>query len=207
MIISRVTFSLKFGQARPAIALWKEIMDHTRGMNEGRRLRLLTDVSGPNYVLVLEMYLRSLTELGTSSHAWLTNEKIRELYPKFHPLCDRSVSEMYHLQHQVGEEPPVGSIIEQMTFRLKFGMTKEGCDIWRRILDAGKEGGLRSRMLTDVTGESYTLIMEQSHRNMMEYGPHMSAWFSNETMKDLYARFIPLCDSSRRTLFKVEHLV
>jgi hypothetical protein len=136
---------------------------------------------------------------------WLTNEKIRELYPKFIPMCDRSVSEMYRIQHQVGEEPAVGHLIEQMTFRMKFGMIQQGCDLWRQILDAGKGSGLRSRMLTDVTGESYTLIMEQSHRNMMEYGPHMAAWFSNEQMKDLYGRFIPLCDSSRRTLFKVEH--
>jgi hypothetical protein len=94
-----------------------------------------------------------------------------------------------------------------MTFHMKFGMIKEGCQIWRQILDIGRETGLKSRMLTDVTGESYTLIMEQSHRNMMEYGPHMHAWLTNPALKDLYAKFIPLCDRSRRTLYKIEHQV
>lgn len=170
-------------------------------------MRLLTDVSGPNYTLVIELHLRSFVDFGPSSHVWSTNEKIRELYPKFVPLCDTSVSELYHLEHQVGDLPAEGNIVEQMTFHMKFGQIKEGCAIWRKILDLGRETGLRSRMLTDITGESYTLIMEQVHRNMMEYGPHMGAWLSNEKLRELYAQFMPLCERSKRTLFRLEHLV
>ena len=207
MIISRNAFTLQFGQAKPAIAIWKEIMDHSKGKPESPHMRLLTDVSGPNYTLVIEVNLRSFTDFGPSSHVWSTNEKIRELYPKFTPLCLAGTHDLYYLQHQVGEAPPAGSIIEQMTFHMKFGQVKEGSAIWKQILDIGKENNLRSRMLTDVTGESYTLIMEQAHRNMMEYGPHMHAWLANEKLNELYAKFIPLCDRSRRTLFKIEHAV
>lgn len=207
MIISRTAFTLHYGQAKPALAIWKEIMDHGKGRMDAPGMRMLTDVSGPNYTLVLELNLRSFMDFGPSSHVWSTNEKIRELYPKFTPLCLSSASELYHLQHQVGAAPEAGSIIEQMTFHMKFGQIKEGCSIWKDILEAGKESGMRSRMLTDVTGESYTLIMEQSHRSMMEYGPHMHAWMSNEKMTALYARFIPLCERSRRTLYKLEHTV
>lgn len=207
MIISRTTFSLRYGQAKPAIAIWKEILDHGKGKMEAPGMRLMSDLSGPHYTLVLDLNLKSFMDFGPTGHVWSTNEKIRELYPKFLPLCERSVGDMYHLEHQVGEAPTAGCIIEQMTFRMKFGQIKEGCAIWRQILDIGRTNGLRSRMMADVTGESYTIVMEQMHRSMMDYGPHMHAWLSDDRLKELYARFIPLCDRSRRTLYKVEHIV
>jgi hypothetical protein len=207
MILSRTSFQLHFGQARPAIAIWKEIMTVEFPGATKPTMRLLTDLSGPNYTLVAELGIRSFMDIAPGNHVWLTHPRIRELYPKFVPLCLSSTTEMYHIEHQVGEIPSPGNIIEQMTFRMKFGQIKEGCAIWRQILDIGKETGLKSRMLTDVTGESYTLQMEQVHRNMMEYGPHMGAWLSNDKLKELYAKFIPLCDRSRRRLYKVEHTI
>lgn len=207
MIIARTDFKLHFGQAKPAIAIWKEIMDHSKDKPESPRMHLFTDASGPNYTLAIELHIRSFTDFGPSTHVWSTNEKIRELYPRFVPLCLGSVTELYHLEHQVGDNPAPGNIIERMTFHMKFGQIKEACAIWRKILDLQKQTGVRSRMLTDITGESYTLIMEQVHRNMMEYGPHMHAWLTNEKLKEHYAQFMPLCDRSRRTLFKLEHMV
>jgi hypothetical protein len=106
MIISRTAFTLKFGQAKPAIAIWKEIMDGSVGKINAPRMRLTTDVSGPNYYLAIELQLRSFTDFGPSSHVWSTNELIRELYPKFVPLCESAVNELYHLEHQVGEIRP-----------------------------------------------------------------------------------------------------
>ena len=207
MIIARTTFNLHFGQAKPSIALWKEIMDAGKGKIDAPGMRLASDVSGPNYTLVLDLNLRSFMDFGPTSHVWGTNEKIRELYPKFLPLCSSSTSELYHVEHQVGELPPVGHINESMTFHLKFGQARAACAIWKRIMDAVKGEGGHMRLLTDVTGDSYTLILEMSYRSMMEYGPHMHAWMTNEAHKEHYAQFVPLCDRSRRTLYKVEHVV
>lgn len=48
MILSRTLFKLKFGQAKPAIALWKEIMEVARDNPNARPMRLMSDLSGPN---------------------------------------------------------------------------------------------------------------------------------------------------------------
>jgi hypothetical protein len=50
MIVSRAAFKLKFGQAKPAIALWKEIMSAEMGsaLVPKPPMRLLSDMSGPN---------------------------------------------------------------------------------------------------------------------------------------------------------------
>ena len=59
--------------------------------------------------------------------------------------------------------------------------------------------------MTDITGPSYTLVMEMHYRNMMEFGPKMTRWMSDEKMHEAYTRFVPLCERSCRTLYKMEH--
>lgn len=208
MIISRTAFKLKFGQAKPAIAIWKEIMSvETRAAVAKPQMRMLTDMSGPNYTLVTELQLRSFTELAPESHVWSTNEKIRELYPKFVPLCEESRSELFHLEQQTGEPCPVGNIVERMAFTLKYGHAREAIAVWKEILDAAKgtHEAPPMRLLTDITGPSYTLVLEMHYRNMMNFGPKMTMWLSNEKFRELHARFVPHCERSERTLYKMEH--
>ncbi|MEO8589792.1 MAG: hypothetical protein ABI432_10515 [Flavobacteriales bacterium] len=207
MIISRIMFRLKFGQAKPAIALWKEIMDHSKESKDARPMWLMTDMSGPNYTLVCDVHMRGFTDLGPVNHVWMTDPRIRELYPKFTQLCDSSVSQLYHVEHQVGGAIVPGNIMEQMTFRLKFGQARPACAIWRRVLDAGKESGYPMRLITDITGPSYTMIMDMSYKSMLEYGPHQHYWMTNEKMQEAFHEFLPLCDSSERTLYSVVHMV
>ena len=207
MIISRTAFQLKFGQAKPAAALWKEIMDTAIGQPEARPMRMLTDLSGPNYVLVTEVNLRGFTDLGPSTHVWMTHPRIRTLYPEFVKLCESSVSQLYHVEHWVGEPPAVGHIVERMSFRLKFGQARPACAIWKRILDVNKGSHYPVRMLTDITGPSYSLVVEMSYSSMMEYGPHQHYWMTNEKLREAYHEFMPLCESSERTLFTLAHQV
>ena len=63
------------------------------------------------------------------------------------------------------------------------------------------------RLFTDITGPSYMLFIDMSYRSMLEYGPHQHYWLTNETMKEAYQEFIPLCDHSERTLYTMLHMV
>lgn len=53
MLIVRNVFRLKYGQAKPALAAWKEGGELLRRMSV-TPARLLTDVIGPAYTVVLE---------------------------------------------------------------------------------------------------------------------------------------------------------
>lgn len=64
-----------------------------------------------------------------------------------------------------------------------------------------------ARLLTDITGPSYQVIMEMHYRNMMDFGPKMGVWLSDQRLRDLHQRFIPLCEQAERTLFRMEHAV
>ncbi len=204
MIVSRTAFKLHYGQAKAAIAIWKEIMGIDVG--EKRPMRLLSDLSGANYTLVSEMDLRSFMDVGPTTHVWMTNDRIRELYPKFVPLCHGSVSDLFHLEQQTGDPCPVGHIVERMEFQLRYGQAKEAIAIWKDVLANAKDHreAPPMRLLTDITGPSYTLVMEMHYRTLMEFGPKMQMWMSDDKLRALHARFTPLCERSSRTLYNME---
>ena len=54
MIVIRNVFQLKFGKAREALAVMKEGVAIQKRLAADVSARLLTDVTGPHYTLVLE---------------------------------------------------------------------------------------------------------------------------------------------------------
>ena len=90
MILVRNVFRLKFGQAREAIAAWKEglaIAERT-GVGHGR-YRLLTDLVGSAfYTLVLEGTYASLADFEQSAQALMAVPEWRTWYPRVTALSE-----------------------------------------------------------------------------------------------------------------------
>jgi hypothetical protein len=99
MIVQRNVFHLKFGKAKEAIEIWKEILNITKTSEmTSPEMRLLSDVSGSSYTLVLEMQMKSLMQLNVGNAIWATNEKLQALYEKFIPLCESSTKEFFTIE-------------------------------------------------------------------------------------------------------------
>jgi hypothetical protein len=84
MVVVRNIFQLKFGQARDAIAAWKEglAIAEKAGMKRGSA-RLLTDLAGPEfYTLVLEVTYDSLAHFEQQSQKMMSDSAWRAWYPK-----------------------------------------------------------------------------------------------------------------------------
>jgi hypothetical protein len=84
MVVVRNIFQLKFGQARDAVAAWKEglAIAEKAGMKRGSA-RLLTDLAGPDfYTLVLEVTYDSLAEFEQQSQKMMSDSAWRTWYPK-----------------------------------------------------------------------------------------------------------------------------
>ena len=98
MIVERNEFRLKFGKAKEAIAIWKEIAESAKGMNEAPSMRVMTDISGNAYTLIVEMQIRSFNDINPKNYVWVTNPKFQDLYQKFIPLCDSSRRTYYNIE-------------------------------------------------------------------------------------------------------------
>jgi len=99
MIIERNVFRLKFGKAKESIAIWKEILDAARKTNlKAPEMRVLSDISGSAYTLVVEMHIAGFNDINPKNAIWATTEKFQELYQKFIPLCESANREYYKIE-------------------------------------------------------------------------------------------------------------
>src|SRR4029079_7932608 len=100
MIIQRNVFRLRFGKAKDAISIWKEIISELS--KDGRfnpQTRLLTDITGEAYTLVLEMHIKSFLDINPLNHVWAINHTVHELYhQKFVPLCESATQNLYKIE-------------------------------------------------------------------------------------------------------------
>ncbi len=95
MIIVRNTFRLKFGKAREAVAIMKEgIAIQKRAGGEASQ-RLLTDMTGPFYTIVLELTLPNLSALEAMMPKMMGDKDWQANYQKLLPLVESGRREIY----------------------------------------------------------------------------------------------------------------
>ena len=97
MILVRNVFHLKFGKAREAIALVKEGLAIQKKVLAGVDFstRLLTDVTGPNYTLVLELTVANLATYEANSPKLFSDKDWQAHYQKMVPLVESGHRDIY----------------------------------------------------------------------------------------------------------------
>ena len=88
-------------------------------------------------------------------------------------------------------------------FRLKFGHYKDA----KALLDEVKNRkmmpeGQSQRVLTDFTGDSYRLIMEEGFDSLADYEKSMGSDMNKMDWQEWYSRFKPHVESSHREILK-----
>ena len=98
-------------------------------------------------------------------------------------------------------------IVVRNVFRLKFGKTKEavalvkqGMAIQQRVL-TGVE--FSTRLLTDVTGPFYTLVLELTVPTLATFESHAPKLFGDKEWQANYQQMSPLVESGYREVFSV----
>ena len=93
MIVVRNTFQVKFGRMKEALALMKENLARAKaaGYKPGR---LLTDVTGPFYTLVLELEFESMSEAERGQEV-MRVPGWQETYHKFGEVVESGSREIF----------------------------------------------------------------------------------------------------------------
>jgi len=98
MIVVRNVFQLKFGKAREAVASMKEgmaIQKRVIGDKVNFSTRLLTDVTGPFYTLVLEITLPNLAVLESEMPRIFGDKDFQANYQKMTALVESGYREVF----------------------------------------------------------------------------------------------------------------
>ena len=97
MIVIRNVFRLKFGKAREAVALFKEgiVIQKRVGAGGNFSNRLLTDLTGPFYTVVLEITAPSLAAFESEAPKLMGDKDWQANYEKITPLVESGSREMF----------------------------------------------------------------------------------------------------------------
>lgn len=99
MIVIRNVFQLKFGKTREAVALLKEGMAIQKRVLAGVDFstRLLTDLTGRNYTLALELTLPNLATFEGLGPKLFGDKEWQAHYQKIVPLVESGYREVFTL--------------------------------------------------------------------------------------------------------------
>ncbi len=95
MIVVRNVFQLKFGKAREALAVMKEGVAIQKRLVADASARLLTDVTGPHYTLVLELTVPNLSTFEAEVPRIFGDKDFQANYQKMVPLVESGHREIF----------------------------------------------------------------------------------------------------------------
>ena len=95
MVVIRNVFRLKFGKAKEAVALLKEGVAIQKKAGATFQSRILTDVTGPFYTLVLEITVPSLGSFEAEAPRYMGDKDFQANYQKVIPLVDSGYREVF----------------------------------------------------------------------------------------------------------------
>jgi hypothetical protein len=96
-------------------------------------------------------------------------------------------------------------IVIRNTFRLKFGKAREGVALLKEGVEIQKRLGMNFpvRMLTDVTGPFYTVVLEITGPNLAAYEAEVPQYMGDKDFQANYQKFVALVESGSREIFRV----
>ena len=95
-------------------------------------------------------------------------------------------------------------IVVRDIMRLKFGKAKDVKALMKESKDFMTADEVKkSRVLFDLVGPAYTMVIETTCTNLAEFESDMSKGFSDKRWQEWYQRFIPLVEQSYREIFTI----
>lgn len=96
-------------------------------------------------------------------------------------------------------------IVVRDEFQLKFGVAREATALFQEGMQFSRSSGASGdiRLLTDLTGNYYRLVLESTYDDLATYEREMHTMMSDPQWKAWYARFMPLAQSGRREIFSL----
>ena len=96
MVVIRNVFHLKFGKAREALALVKESVAIHQRAGAQFSPRIMTDLTGPFYTIVLEITLANLAYLETEMPRFMSSPEWQANYQKLTAFVDSGYREVFN---------------------------------------------------------------------------------------------------------------
>ena len=96
-------------------------------------------------------------------------------------------------------------VLVRNVFRLKFGTARDGSAALKEPIALAPRLGHSGqfRLLTDVSGDFYTLVLEVTYPDLGAMEQTAAKVFGDPQWEAVYRAFVPLVESGRREIFRI----
>jgi hypothetical protein len=95
-------------------------------------------------------------------------------------------------------------IVIRDVFKLKFGKARDAQAAMRELRPLLERLGMPgARVLSDLVGEYYTMVLETTAEDLASYESTMAPIMQNDDWQRLYARFVPLVRHGYREILRI----
>lgn len=95
-------------------------------------------------------------------------------------------------------------IVVRDIFQLRFGKAREAKALLKEGIALIESSGFKiDRVLADVTGPYYTMVLESTHKSLTDYERTENGHSADGRWKTWYEKFVPLVESGRREIYQV----
>ncbi len=95
-------------------------------------------------------------------------------------------------------------IVVRDIFNLKFGKAKDAKVLLNEAREINKKFGFNQmRALSDLTGDSYRLILESEWKSLSDWENSMKEGLASSEWQKWYQKFIPLVESASREILNI----
>lgn len=95
-------------------------------------------------------------------------------------------------------------ILVRSVFQVKFGHMDAVMNIVKQAVESGMEGNNETRMLTDASGQMFTLVFESVVESMDAYMDRMRASFDEPESASFMRAIEEHIESGRREFYNIE---
>lgn len=94
-------------------------------------------------------------------------------------------------------------IVVRNVFQVKFGKARDAVALMKEGIAIGRKVGMNARVLTDITGPAYTVVLETTHENLADFEGKSKDVMGSAEWQGWYQKFIPLVESGNRDIYTV----
>jgi hypothetical protein len=95
-------------------------------------------------------------------------------------------------------------VIVRNVFTVKFGKARDAMEAYKEVVGIARQPtGVPIRVLTDVTGQNYTIVSELAFENLAAFESTMPKISGDARWQAAYQKFTPNVDSGYREILRV----
>lgn len=94
-------------------------------------------------------------------------------------------------------------ILVRNTFQVKFGRMKEALALMQENIARAPSRAGKPRLLTDITGNFYTLVLEFEYETLAEAERNAAEAMRTPEWQEAYRKFAAVVDGGRREIFSI----